>query len=55
VGRSQATVRNAHQIVVVDGGRIVQRGTHASMLADGGPYADLYRTRFVEDLPPTPV
>jgi ATP-binding cassette subfamily B protein len=50
-----STVRNADQILVVDGGRIVQRGTHASLLADGGLYADLYRTQFVEDLPPTPV
>jgi ATP-binding cassette subfamily B protein len=50
-----STVRNADQILVIDGGRIVQRGTHASLLADGGLYADLYRTQFVEDLPPTPV
>jgi ATP-binding cassette subfamily B protein len=50
-----STVRNADQILVVEAGRIVQRGTHASLLADGGLYADLYRTQFVEDLPPTPV
>ncbi len=50
-----STVRNADQILVVDGGEIVQRGTHATLLADGGLYADLYRTQFVEDLPPTPV
>lgn len=47
-----STVRNADQILVIDGGRIVQRGTHASLLAEGGLYADLYRTQFVEDLPP---
>jgi ATP-binding cassette subfamily B protein len=50
-----STVRNADQILVVDAGRIVQRGTHASLLAEGGLYADLYRTQFVEDLPPTHV
>src|SRR4051812_45094174 len=50
-----STVRNADQILVVDSGRIVQRGTHASLLAEGGLYADLYRTQFVEDLPPTHV
>ena len=44
-----STVRNADQILVVDGGRIVQRGTHGELLAEGGLYADLYRTQFVED------
>jgi ATP-binding cassette subfamily B protein len=42
-----STVRQADQILVVDEGRIVQRGTHASLLAEGGLYADLYRTQFV--------
>jgi ATP-binding cassette subfamily B protein len=50
-----STVRNADQILVVDAGRIVQSGTHASLLAEGGLYADLYRTQFVEDLPPAAV
>lgn len=44
-----STVRNADLILVVDGGRIVQSGTHLSLLAEGGLYADLYRTQFVED------
>jgi ATP-binding cassette subfamily B protein len=44
-----STVRNADQILVVDQGRIVQRGTHAQLLAEGGLYADLYRTQFEED------
>jgi ATP-binding cassette subfamily B protein len=48
-----STVRQADQILVVDDGRIVQRGTHASLLAEGGLYNDLYRTQFVDDLHPT--
>jgi ATP-binding cassette subfamily B protein len=44
-----STVRNADLILVVDGGRIVQRGTHTGLLAEGGLYADLHRTQFVED------
>ena len=32
-----------------DPGRIVQRGTHSELLAEGGLYAHLYRTQFVED------
>jgi ATP-binding cassette subfamily B protein len=47
-----STVRNADQILVIDDGRIVQRGTHASLLTEGGLYADLYRTQFVDDLVP---
>jgi ATP-binding cassette, subfamily B, bacterial len=55
-----STVRNADQILVVDAGRIVQRGTHADLMAQGGLYADLYRTQFaatpvLADQPPAPV
>jgi ATP-binding cassette subfamily B protein len=46
-----STIRNADQILVVDGGRIVQSGTHAQLLDAGGLYADLYRTQFVQDVP----
>jgi ATP-binding cassette, subfamily B, bacterial len=46
-----STVRNADQILVVDGGRIVQSGTHTELLREGGLYADLYRTQFIEDVP----
>ena len=45
-----STVRNADQVLVVDGGRIVERGTHRELLAKGGVYADLYRRQF-RDLP----
>jgi ATP-binding cassette subfamily B protein len=41
-----STVRNADQILVVEDGRIVQRGTHDELLAAGGTYADLYETQF---------
>jgi ATP-binding cassette, subfamily B, bacterial len=43
-----STVRDADQILVVDGGRIVERGTHAELLAAEGLYADLYRTQFAQ-------
>jgi ATP-binding cassette subfamily B protein len=41
-----STVRNADLIIVVDGGRVVQRGRHDELLAEGGLYAELYRTQF---------
>lgn len=41
-----STVANADQIVVLDRGRIVQRGRHAELLAAGGTYDDLYRIQF---------
>jgi len=41
-----STVRDADQLLVVDGGRIIERGTHAELLAAGGLYADLYHTQF---------
>ncbi len=44
-----STVRNADLILVIDDGRVVQRGTHSNLLVEGGLYADLYRTQFEED------
>jgi ATP-binding cassette subfamily B protein len=41
-----STVRNADQILVVDHGNIVERGTHEELLALDGEYADLYHTQF---------
>jgi ATP-binding cassette, subfamily B, bacterial len=41
-----STVRNADQILVLDEGRIVERGTHNELIDAGGLYAVLYRTQF---------
>jgi ATP-binding cassette subfamily B protein len=41
-----STIREADEILVVDAGRIVQRGTHSELLSAGGLYAELYRTQF---------
>jgi ATP-binding cassette subfamily B protein len=47
-----STVRDADQILVLDQGRIVERGTHTELVAAGGLYAELYRTQFaVTDSP----
>ncbi|WP_020544224.1 ABC transporter ATP-binding protein [Nonomuraea coxensis] len=41
-----STIRAADLILVVEDGRIVERGTHAELLAAGGRYEELYRTQF---------
>jgi ATP-binding cassette subfamily B protein len=41
-----STIREADQILVVDDGRVVERGRHADLLAAGGLYAELYDTQF---------
>ena len=43
-----STIRSADQILVVENGRIVERGTHEELLAAGKLYAELYRTQFAE-------
>ena len=44
-----ATIRQADEILVMEEGRIVQRGTHASLLAEGGLYRRLYESQFREE------
>ncbi|MEU1986220.1 ABC transporter ATP-binding protein [Nocardia sp. NPDC019395] len=46
-----STVRAADQILVVEAGRIVERGSHTELLAADGRYAELYRTQFAEPAP----
>jgi len=41
-----STIRGASQILVIDAGQIIERGTHEELLARGGLYADLYHTQF---------
>ncbi len=43
IAHRHSTVRRAAQILVVEGGRIVERGTHADLAAAGGLYAGMYR------------
>ena len=43
-----STVRHADLIVVLDDGRIVERGTHDELLVQGGLYADLYQKQLLE-------
>jgi len=44
-----STVRAADLILVVEDGRIIERGTHSELLAAEGRYAELYRTQFSEE------
>ncbi|MFE9258045.1 ABC transporter ATP-binding protein [Streptomyces sp. NPDC006879] len=43
-----STVRAADQILVVEEGRIIERGTHLELLDAGGRYEELYRTQFAQ-------
>ncbi|GAA2686737.1 ABC transporter ATP-binding protein [Nonomuraea recticatena] len=41
-----STIRAADLILVVEDGRVVEQGTHAALLAEGGRYAELHSTQF---------
>jgi ATP-binding cassette subfamily B multidrug efflux pump len=44
-----AAVKDADQILVLDAGRVAERGSHAALLAQGGLYASLYREQLAEE------
>jgi ATP-binding cassette subfamily B protein len=44
-----STVKNAHKIIVLKDGSIVERGTHDSLMSLDGVYADLYRKQLLEE------
>jgi ABC-type multidrug transport system fused ATPase/permease subunit len=48
-----STIVQADEILVVEAGQIVERGTHAELLAAGGRYEELYRTQFQQGSPAT--
>ena len=45
-----STVRRADRLIVLDHGRIVEEGTHPSLLAQGGLYARLYQRQFRDEM-----
>jgi ATP-binding cassette subfamily B protein len=49
VSHRVSTVRGADQILVLDDGRIAERGTHDELVAHGGLYATLYRKQLLEE------
>jgi ATP-binding cassette subfamily B multidrug efflux pump len=49
VSHRVSSVKDADQIVVLESGRIVERGTHDSLLVHDGYYADLYRRQTIEE------
>jgi ATP-binding cassette, subfamily B, multidrug efflux pump len=44
-----STVRDADQIIVLEGGKIVERGRHEDLIGEGGHYAELYKKQLLEE------
>jgi ATP-binding cassette subfamily B protein len=49
VSHRVSTVKDADLIVVLEDGRIAERGTHDSLIAIGGLYAELYEKQLLEE------
>ncbi|RPI93853.1 MAG: ABC transporter ATP-binding protein, partial [Chloroflexi bacterium] len=48
-----STIRNADQVFVIQDGKIIEQGTHETLLAAKGAYYDLYMSQFRRDVPET--
>ncbi|NLF67244.1 MAG: ABC transporter ATP-binding protein, partial [Chloroflexi bacterium] len=49
-----STVLNADQILVLEGGRIVDRGTHEELMEESAIYAEIYHSQLEQDAAPMP-
>ncbi|MEM0978331.1 MAG: ABC transporter transmembrane domain-containing protein [Pseudomonadota bacterium] len=49
VAHRLSTVRKADRIIVMDGGRVVESGSHSELIRKGGLYSELVRLQFLED------
>jgi ATP-binding cassette subfamily C protein len=47
-----STIRSADQILVLEAGRVVERGTHSELITRGGRYAELHHTQFAQPVAP---
>jgi ABC-type multidrug transport system fused ATPase/permease subunit len=45
-----AAIKDADQILVLDQGKLVERGTHTELIGKGGVYSELYRTQLDAEL-----
>ena len=48
IAQRLSTIQKADEILVIDNGKIIQRGTHSTLLEEEGLYANLYKTQFQE-------